>query len=85
MYTIWHFKFSIYKLFIGALNDGRLYVFKLIVDNKRIVELKEKFIIDLECEIFGLTFCKENDCLLIATNNGLFGWNNSQRLVTKLS
>lgn len=66
-------------LFSGAINDGRLYVFEFETDIRRIVNLKQQCIIDLECEIFGLLFCEKNDCLLIATNNGLMGWNNSQR------
>lgn len=66
-------------LFSGALNDGRLFVFEFETDNRRIVNLEQQCVIELECEIFGLLFCKNNDCLLIATNIGLMGWNNSQR------
>lgn len=66
-------------LFSGALNDGHLYVLEFETGNKRIKNIEQQCIIDLECEIFGLAFCKENDCLLIATNIGLMGWNNSQR------
>lgn len=65
--------------FSGTLNDGNLYVFELETNNRRIINLEQKFTIDLECEIFGMAFCKRSDCLLIATNNGLMGWNNSQR------
>jgi len=66
------------KLFC-AQNDGHLYVFEFETNNKRIVNIEQQCVVDLECEIFGLTFCQNNDCLLIATNTGLMGWNNSQR------
>lgn len=66
-------------MFLGARNDGQLYVFEFETTKKRIKNIEEQCVIDLECEIFGLAFCKENDCLLIATNCGLMGWNNSQR------
>lgn len=65
--------------FSGAQNDGHLYVFEFEMKNKRIVNVEQQCVVDLECEIFNLTFCQNNDCLLIATNTGLMGWNNSQR------
>lgn len=68
-----------FHLFPGALNDGRLYVFEFEIENRRIVNLEQQCVIQLECEIFGLAYCAKNDCLLIATNVGLMGWNNSQK------
>lgn len=66
-------------MFLGALNDGHLYVFDFEIDNRRIVNLEQNCTIDLECEIFGLTYCTKSNCLLIATNIGLMGWHNSQK------
>lgn len=66
-------------MFLGALNDGHLYVFDFEIDNRRVVNLEQNYLIDLECEIFGLTYCTKNNCLLIATNIGLMGWHNSQK------
>jgi len=66
-------------LFSGALNNGYLYILEFETDRNRIVNLEQRYSIDLQCEIFGLTFCEINEYLLIATNVGLKGWDNSQR------
>uniref|UniRef100_A0A2H8TMA1 Leucine-rich repeat and WD repeat-containing protein 1 n=1 Tax=Melanaphis sacchari TaxID=742174 RepID=A0A2H8TMA1_9HEMI len=62
-----------------ALNNGYLYILKFETLNYRIVNLEQQYFIDLKCEIIGLTFCEINEYLLIATNAGLKGWDNSQR------
>ncbi|CAI6344430.1 unnamed protein product [Macrosiphum euphorbiae] len=61
-----------------ALNNGYLYILQFETDDSRIVNLENRYNIDLKCEIFGLAFCEINDYLLIATNVGLKGWDNSQ-------
>ncbi|KAL4120042.1 hypothetical protein QTP88_012788 [Uroleucon formosanum] len=65
------------KLFC-ALNNGYLYILEFETDDSRIVNLEHRYYIDLKCEIFGLAFCEINDYLLISTNVGLKGWDNSQ-------
>jgi len=66
-------------LFSGALNNGYLYILEFETYSNRIVNLEQRYSIDLQCEIFGLAFCEINEYLLIATNVGLKGWDNSQR------
>ncbi|XP_027841603.1 leucine-rich repeat and WD repeat-containing protein 1-like [Aphis gossypii] len=61
-----------------ALNNGYLYILEFETDRNRIINLEQRCSIDLQCEIFGLTFCEINEYLLIATNVGLKGWDNSQ-------
>lgn len=78
-FTIIFFYKIHFCLFLGAQNNGHLYVFEFETDNQRILNLEQQFVIDVEREIFGLAFCQQNNCLLIATNIGLMGWNNSQR------
>jgi len=64
---------------LGALNNGYFYILEFETHKNRIVNLEYQYSIDLKCEIFGLAFCEINDYLLIATNHGLKGWDNSQR------
>ncbi|XP_022178498.1 leucine-rich repeat and WD repeat-containing protein 1-like [Myzus persicae] len=61
-----------------ASNNGYLNIFDFETCDYRIVNLEPRYSIDLKCEIFGLTFCEINDYLLIATNIGLKGWDNTQ-------
>ncbi|XP_026821891.1 leucine-rich repeat and WD repeat-containing protein 1-like [Rhopalosiphum maidis] len=61
-----------------TLNNGYLFIFEFEIYDSRIVNIEEQCSIDLKCEIFGLAFCEINDYLLIATNVGLKGWDNSQ-------
>lgn len=54
-------------------------MFEFDIENKRIANLEQQCVIELDSEIFGLAYVEKNDCLLIATNVGLMGWNNSQK------
>lgn len=64
--------------FSDAFSNGHLNTLQFETHNNRIVNPEHQCFIDLNCEIFGLAFCEVNDYLLIATNVGLKGWNNSQ-------
>lgn len=66
-------------MFSGAQNNGNLYILEFETNTRRIINVEQQCLIDLKCEIFGLAFCEKEDCLLIATNNGLMGWNNYQK------
>ncbi|KAL5242905.1 hypothetical protein ACI65C_010315 [Semiaphis heraclei] len=66
------------NLLFCALNNGYLYILEFETHKNRIVNLKRQYSINLKCEIFGLAFCEIKDYLLIATNHGLKGWDNSQ-------
>jgi len=68
-----------FNVFLGGQNNGGLYVLSYDIENNRIVNIKEICSICLDCEIIGLEYSSRNDCLLIATNTGLKGWNNNQK------